>query len=53
MAAWIIVVLARSSVSRQFTTAVTDAHLYLLYLAVAACCAVIVFVATRPQRGLL
>ena len=29
------------------------ANLYLPYLAVAACCAVIVLFATRPQRGLL
>jgi hypothetical protein len=35
------------------TSAVTDANLYLPYLAVAACCAVIVLFATRPQRGLL
>jgi hypothetical protein len=35
------------------TSAITDASLYLPYLAVAACCAVIVLFATRPQRGLL
>lgn len=34
-------------------SAITDANLYLPYLAVAACCAVIVLFATRPQRGLL
>jgi hypothetical protein len=33
-------------------SAITDANLYLPYLAVAACCAVIVFIAARPQRGL-
>ena len=33
--------------------AVADTNLYLPYLAVAACCAVIVLFATRPQRGLL
>jgi hypothetical protein len=36
------------------TSAITDVNLYLPYLAVAAaCCAVIVLLATRPQRGLL
>jgi len=35
------------------TSAITDANLYLPYLAVAVCCAVIVLFATRPQRGLL
>jgi ABC-type transport system involved in multi-copper enzyme maturation permease subunit len=35
------------------TSAVTDANLYLPYLAVAACCAAIVLFAIRPQRGLL
>jgi hypothetical protein len=35
------------------TSAITDANLYLPYLAVAVCCAAIVFFATRPQRGLL
>jgi hypothetical protein len=35
------------------TSAVTDANLYLPYLAVTACCAAIVFFATRPQRGIL
>lgn len=35
------------------TSAITDASLYLPYLAVAACCAAIVLLATRPQRGLL
>jgi hypothetical protein len=52
VAAWIILVLTRSAVSDQFTAAVTDANLYLPYLAVAACCAAIVIIATRPQRGL-
>ena len=31
----------------------TDANLYLPYLAVAACCAAIVTFTIRPQRGLL
>ena len=34
-------------------SAVTDANLYLPYLAVAVCCAVLALFATRPQRGLL
>ena len=52
MASWIILVLSRSAVSDQFTAAVTDANLYLPYLAVAACCAAIVIIATRTQKGL-
>jgi hypothetical protein len=52
VAAWIILVLTRGAVSQQFTSAVTDAGLYLPYLAVAACCAVIVIIATRTQKGL-
>ena len=52
VAAWIILVLTRSAVSQQFTSAVTDATLYLPYLAVAACCAAIVTIATRTQKGL-
>jgi len=39
--------------SAALISAITDANLYLPYLAVAACCAVIVLFATRPQRGLL
>jgi hypothetical protein len=35
------------------TSAISDVNLYLPYLAVAACCAVIVLFVTRPQRGLL
>jgi hypothetical protein len=34
-------------------SAVTDARLYLPYLAVAACCAAAAAFATRPQRGML
>jgi len=52
VAAWIILVLTRSSVSDQFTAAVTDANLYLPYLAVAACCAAVVIIVTRTQKGL-
>jgi hypothetical protein len=64
--AWLTLVLARSATDHSaiagvggglsataLTSAVTDANLYLPYLAVAACCAVIVLFATRPQRGLL
>ena len=59
VAAWIIVVLGWSAASSapgaagvSLTAAVTDPSLYLPYLAVAACCAVIVGYATRPQRGM-
>jgi len=61
VAAWIVVVLARgaftaapgtSSTAASLATAVTDANLYLPYLAVAACCAAVVYYATRPQRGI-
>ncbi len=58
VAAWIIVVLAQSAASTtpgtpeaRLSDAVTDPALYLPYLAIAACCAVIVGYATRPQRG--
>jgi len=58
--AWLALVLIHSATdgagggpSAALTSAVTDANLYLPYLAVAACCAVIVLFATRPQRGLL
>ena len=59
VAAWIIVVLGWSAASSppgatgvSLTAAVIDPSLYLPYLAVAACCAVIVGYATRPQRGI-
>jgi hypothetical protein len=67
--AWLTLVLVRSAAASAtnsatnsaggrlsavaLTSAITDASLYLPYLAVAACCAVIVLFATRPQRGLL
>jgi hypothetical protein len=63
--AWLTLVLAHSATASAtnsaggvlsaaaLTSAVTDANLYLPYLAVAACCAVIVLFGTRPQRGLL
>ncbi len=58
--AWLTLVLVRSVTAgaggglsaATLTSAVTDASLYLPYLAVAACCAVLVLFATRPQRGL-
>jgi hypothetical protein len=56
---WLTLVLAHSATdgaggglsAAALTSAITDANLYLPYLAVAACCAVIVLFATRPQRG--
>jgi hypothetical protein len=59
--AWLTLVLARGATggaggglsAAALASAITDANLYLPYLAVAACCAVIVLFATRPQRGLL
>jgi len=64
--AWLTLVLAHGATDHSatdgaggglsaaaLTSAITDANLYLPYLAVAACCAVIVLFATRPQRGLL
>jgi hypothetical protein len=58
---WLTLVFAHSATdgaggglsAAALTSAITDANLYLPYLAVAACCAVIVLFATRPQRGLL
>lgn len=64
VAAWIFVVLGRGVLSTaagstlqgqspdaRLTAAVTDPNLYLPYLAVAACCAAVVYYVTRPQRG--
>jgi hypothetical protein len=62
--AWIILVLgygagdgASGAGSRLSAVAlspvITNANLYLPYLAVAACCGAIVLIAIRPQRGLL
>ena len=64
--AWLTLVLVHSAIDYKaadgaggglsaaaLTSAITDANLYLPYLAVAGCCAVIVLFATRPQRGLL
>ena len=50
--AWVITVLAGQTTSGQFTASVTNAHAYLPYLAVAACCAAVVIYAVRPERGL-
>jgi hypothetical protein len=52
IAAWVITVLASQSASGQLTASVTNAYAYLPYLAVAACCAVAVSYAMRPERGL-
>ena len=63
VAAWIVLVLghgaptarqaqAAGDAPRHCHPALTDANLYLPYLAVAACCAAIVGFITRPQRGL-
>jgi hypothetical protein len=50
VAAWTITVLASQAASGQATAAATNMHVYLPYLAVAVCCAVVVGYATRPQR---
>ena len=63
---WLTLVLAHSATdygatdgaggvlsAAALTSAITDANLYLPYLAVATCCAAIVIFAIRPQRGLL
>ena len=66
VAAWIVVVLGRGaldstasspglspapSAGTSLAGAVTDPNLYVPYLAVAACCAAVVYYVTRPQRG--
>jgi hypothetical protein len=51
VAAWVITVLAGQTASGQLTASVTNAHAYLPYLAVAACCATVVIYAVRPERG--
>jgi hypothetical protein len=59
--AWLALVIVHSATdgaggglsAAALTSAVTDANLYLPYLAIAACCAVSVLFATRLQRGLL
>jgi len=52
VAAWVITVLASETAGGQLTASVTNAHAYLPYLAVAACCAAVVIYAVRPERGL-
>ena len=52
IAAWVITVLSAQTASGQLTASVTSASAYLPYLAVAACCAVIVIYGTRPRKGL-
>jgi hypothetical protein len=52
VAGWVITVLASETVGGQLTASVTNAHTYLPYLAVAACCAAVVTYAVRPERGL-
>ena len=52
IAAWVITVLAGQAAGGQPTASVTNAHAYLPYLAVAACCAAAAVYATRPERGL-
>ncbi len=51
VAAWVITVLAGQTASGQLTASVTNAHAYLPYLAVAACCAAVVIYAVRPRKG--
>jgi hypothetical protein len=51
VAAWVITVLAGQAASGHLTASVTNAHAYLPYLAVAACCAAVVIYATHTQRG--
>lgn len=62
VASWIFVVLARGALTTaagppgsanvNLTSAVTDPNLYLPYVAVAVCCAAVVYYAVRPQRGI-
>ena len=50
-AGWVIAILAGQAADGRYTTAVTDSALVLPYLAFAACCGVVIFVATRIPRG--
>jgi hypothetical protein len=52
IAAWVITVLSAQTASGRLTASVTSVSTYLPYLAVAACCAVIVIYGTRPRKGL-
>jgi hypothetical protein len=49
--AWGATVLASRGTSGAFTAAVTDSTIYLPYVAVAACAAIVVVYATRTPRG--
>ena len=48
---WAIAILAGKAAEGQFTAAITNASFVLPYLALAACCAAVVLVATRIPRG--
>ena len=50
-AGWVIAILAGQAVGGRYIAAVTDSALVLPYLAFAACCGVVTFVATRIPRG--
>jgi len=50
-AGWAIAVLAGQAADGRFTAAVTDSEFVLPYLAFAACCGVVVLLATRIPRG--
>ncbi|MEU8264340.1 hypothetical protein AB0C02_27430 [Micromonospora sp. NPDC048999] len=52
VAGWVIMVLSGQAAAGRLAAAVTDTALVLPYLAFAACCAVIVLVATRIPRGM-
>jgi hypothetical protein len=52
VAVWVITVLSGWTAGRQLTASVTNAHAYVPYLVVAACCAAVIIRATRPERGL-
>ncbi len=51
IAVWVITVLVGQTAGGQLTASVANAHAYLPYLAVAACCAAAVIYATHPERG--
>jgi hypothetical protein len=51
LGSWVITVLSGQAAAGRLTTAVTDTALVLPYLTFAACCAAIVWYATRTLRG--
>jgi hypothetical protein len=51
MAGWAITVLAAQTSSGQWSAAITDTGLVAPYLIFAACCAVVVILATRVPKG--